>query len=141
MPSAARSTVPRKTAQWRVLAGKLESCAVPCFCSQEVGDGWQACCGRQTSAMNRDTVWQPLHLLGPLHQGTQEPPAVFKPHEAVGSAPLGVGQPHLCTVSLDRPSSPLALALCGCHSYEVSFPPIPPLHSRGAQTHFLPGAN
>lgn len=79
---------------------------------------------RQISATNRDTVWQHLQSLGPLHRGMWEPPAVFKPHEAVRTVPVGAGQPHLCSVGLDRSSSPLAFALCGCHSYKISLSPI-----------------
>lgn len=112
---------------------------MPCSHACQVGDRWQACCGRQTSATNRDTVWQHLQLLGPLHRGVWEPPAVFKPHEAVRTVPVGAGQPHLCSIGLDRSSSPLAFALCGCHSYKISLSPIPPLHGGGAQTHFRPG--
>lgn len=71
--------------------------------------------------------------------GTWEPPAVFKPHEAVETVPLDADQPRLRSVNLDGSSSPLSFAVCGCHSYEVSLPLIPPLHGRGAQTYFLPG--
>lgn len=45
-----------------------------------------------------------------------------------------------CTsVNLDRFSSRLSFAVCGCHSYKVSLPLIPPLHGERAQTHFSLG--
>ena len=83
----------------------------PCSC-------WDPCtgaCGSRLQSSNHMRLWE-------------------RPHWVWTSL-------NLCTVGLDRSSSPLAFALCGCHSYEVSFPLIPPLHGGGAQTHFLPGAN
>lgn len=83
-------------------------------------------------------------LAAPAVAGTPAPGHVgaacsLKPHEAVQTVPVGAGQPHLCSIGLDTSSSPLAFALCGCHSYKISLSPIPPLHGGGAQTHFRPG--
>ena len=94
---------------------------------------------QQRAEASACTFWQRPQLRGYLHQGTWELPAVFKPHEAVGTVPMDADQPRLRSVNLDGSSSPLSFAVCGCHSYEVSLPLIPPLHGGGAQTHFLPG--
>ena len=123
LAQAAHSTVPRWTTRRCVLAGKLEAGAM--FCSHPwcTSDGWHTCCRREMPATSR-CKW-PL-LQGSHHWGTWDPFCWV--------------QPSLGSVTLDRSSSPLSFAVCGCHSYEVSLPLIPPHPGRGAETHFLLGS-
>lgn len=96
---------------------------------------WSARYGKEASATSRSKC---LYFLA----GS----TVALPTEASGSClwssnPFPWEQISLdcATVNLDRSSSLLSFAVCGCHSYEASMPLNPPLCDEGAQTYFLLG--
>lgn len=71
LPSAAHSTAPRRTMQPCVPAGRLEVGAMLCSHSRDMSHGWDACCGRETSATSRNEC--PYFLAAPTVAGVPAP--------------------------------------------------------------------
>ena len=59
--------------------------------------------------------------------GRWEQPVVFQPSEAWNPFHWVQISLDCAGVNLDGSSSPLSFAVCGCHSYEVSWPDSPSL--------------
>lgn len=104
--------------------------------SQTGRDGRHAREGRETSAASRskDLYFLAGSTIAVTHTGASGTCLWLQTYSPGSRSALTA-----LSVYLDRSSSLLSFAVCGCHSYKASLPLIPPLCDEGVQTYFLLG--